>query len=40
MGDQECEGVPKICASRDPFFEEDVENEESPCLSHLTAGQQ
>ena len=40
MGDHECEGVAKICASRDPFFQEDVENDKSPCLSLLTAGQQ
>ena len=40
MGDQQCEGVEKVCASWDPFFQENVENEESPCFSHLTAGQQ
>ena len=39
MGSQECEGVAKICASGDPFFQEE-EGEEGPSLGHLNASQQ
>ena len=40
MGNRECEGIAKICASGDPYFQEEVDMEESPYLGYRTEGQQ